>query len=966
MDQGFTVGDWWVEPEAGTLSRNGDVVRLRPLQMSLLMFLASSAGRVITKEQLFAQVWQGAVVEDGALPRCVSELRRLLGDDAQHPSYIATVPRKGYRLVAAVAMPRTTPSPASPLLRRRLVPLVGVGLAALGAILLVAAPRRGAVEAPPLTPEVDRRVARDAEPPPGMNAPDRAAGIAVLDFRNLSDDTQHAWLSTALSEMITSELALTAELRVIPAEAVAHARRALSLNEATAASVQSRRRLRSFLGAERLVYGSFLALEPEATNPQIRIDLRIEDPQAREGFTSLVESGPRSELFEMIHALGRRLRQRWATTQPLKERVDERSFLPRSPSANRLYLQGLHELRRFRTQRARDLLVRSIAEESDNPLSHRALAEAWSELGYASKALETARRANELSEDLPRDLRLWIEASYLDASSQWEQAIDVYRALWLFSPGNVEYGIHLAQAQRSSGKARAALETLETIRTQQGLSEPSLAVSIAHCYEHLGDKARALEWAEQAIHDATELEADLIVAEAHQIQAVSLHALGRFDESIQAIETAISIFARAGDRNSANWARTHLAGWMSVRGDSASAVSLLTEAIDVFVDIGNRKGEARALRTLISLRGERQSRESIETAFERILQIEEELGDDRSMARALNSYGTLEARLGRLKQAQGLFEQALVFFRQAEAPDGINLVLTNLGVMLGLQAEMTAALEALRESLEQAKKLEEPHLISLAQLNLGNAELGAGHLEVAERTLSAADATWVELENPSWRASALDSLAEVAIERDDHARAHALLEQAITLKRELDEPNELAGSYATLSIAVADGGDLAQAERLARRALELASPDRSQHLAAAGALAQALLASSRQLEALAVIERTEKLLDAERTEDVYRMRLAIVAARIRAATGQTEPAVTILRRLSEQARRGGFWMLAAEAEIALGEIELELGDSEGTRRRLQALELEASTRGCTRKARHAAEVLAGKRVPAAI
>jgi transcriptional activator of cad operon len=97
------VGAWRVDPRAGQISRQGEVVRVEARTMKLLLCLAERAGEVVSVEELLDQVWSGVVVTPDSVYQAVASLRRLLGDDAKQPAYIATVPRLGYRMVAAVS-----------------------------------------------------------------------------------------------------------------------------------------------------------------------------------------------------------------------------------------------------------------------------------------------------------------------------------------------------------------------------------------------------------------------------------------------------------------------------------------------------------------------------------------------------------------------------------------------------------------------------------------------------------------------------------------------------------------------------------------------------------------------------------------------------------------------------------------------------------------------------------------------
>src|SRR5262245_22698064 len=71
--------------------------------MDLLVFLANTGGRVVSKEELIDAVWDGRFIADTTLTRAVADLRRALGDDRRSPRYIETIAKRGYRLIAAVS-----------------------------------------------------------------------------------------------------------------------------------------------------------------------------------------------------------------------------------------------------------------------------------------------------------------------------------------------------------------------------------------------------------------------------------------------------------------------------------------------------------------------------------------------------------------------------------------------------------------------------------------------------------------------------------------------------------------------------------------------------------------------------------------------------------------------------------------------------------------------------------------------
>jgi DNA-binding winged helix-turn-helix (wHTH) protein len=108
----FELGDWTVEPTLDRIWRDDHIVLLRPRAMEVLVCLADLRGQLATKQHLIDTVWHTEFVSENALTHVIAELRTALGDDAQHPRYIETIPRRGYRLVAQVTHHGRAPVPA--------------------------------------------------------------------------------------------------------------------------------------------------------------------------------------------------------------------------------------------------------------------------------------------------------------------------------------------------------------------------------------------------------------------------------------------------------------------------------------------------------------------------------------------------------------------------------------------------------------------------------------------------------------------------------------------------------------------------------------------------------------------------------------------------------------------------------------------------------------------------------------
>lgn len=203
------IGDWAVDPAADQISRDGTVVRVEARTMRLLLCLADRAGQVVSIDDLLNEVWAGVIVTPDSVYQAVTSLRRLLGDDPKQPAYIATVPRRGYRLIAAVeAVSAKTPAPAAApvpsggaakpepikMPKSGRGALMGASLA-LGVVLLLC----GAISAYWLL--------RDR--PSGQTAAQAAPGprsIAVLPFLDLTDKMSEEPFADGMTEELIDKL----------------------------------------------------------------------------------------------------------------------------------------------------------------------------------------------------------------------------------------------------------------------------------------------------------------------------------------------------------------------------------------------------------------------------------------------------------------------------------------------------------------------------------------------------------------------------------------------------------------------------------------------------------------------------------------------------------------------------------------------------------------------------------------
>ncbi len=109
----FRFDDFLLDPGERRLLRAGAPVELNARYFDALALLAREQGRLVSKDRFLDEVWRGVPVTEEALTQCIRTLRRQLGDSATNPRYIETVPKHGYRFIAAVATDGESPMAAA-------------------------------------------------------------------------------------------------------------------------------------------------------------------------------------------------------------------------------------------------------------------------------------------------------------------------------------------------------------------------------------------------------------------------------------------------------------------------------------------------------------------------------------------------------------------------------------------------------------------------------------------------------------------------------------------------------------------------------------------------------------------------------------------------------------------------------------------------------------------------------------
>ena len=818
--------------------------------------------------------------------------------------------------------------------------------------------------------------------------------VAVLGFKNLSGRSESAWLSTAFAELLTTELAAGEKLRTIPGESVARVKSDLGLADADSFATDTLARIRSNIGSDVVVLGSYLAV----AGGKIRLDVRLQDAAAGETIATLSDTATETEVLDLMSRTGARLRETLGVGQLLATQVSGvRAATPSNAEAARLYAEGLVKLRAFDAPAARELLEKAVAADPASALAHSALAAAWSALGYDAKARDQAKQAVDLSAGLSREDRLSVEARYAQAGNAWEKAIDSYRTLWNFFPDNLDYGLQLADVQISAGKGRDALATIETMRKRLSPATiaPRLELTEAEAAGSLSDFRREQNAASRALVAATTQGARLLTARARLLEGGALQGLGDSPKALVAYEEAERIYSAAGERSGVARSLNSRAIVLRQQGELEAAKDMYERALLTYRETGNEGGIVTATINVANVLRQQGDLSGARRRYEESLQSSRKSEDKASESQALNSMGIVLRQQGDFVGARTAYLGALSIRRQTGDQRGISVSLNNLANVLYDLADLAGARKMYEESLAISRGIGDKNGASLALGNIAGVLADQGDLVAAtgmyEEELVAAR----ELGSKSRIASALGHIANILQDRGDLARAHTASDEAAAIYREIGETRGLAniqfrlgellaaegnldgarqsheaalalrnqlaekGTAAQSRVALASlamhEGNPKEAEALAREAASTFNAQKTtgDEASALAALARALMLQKRTAEARSAVARAEEL--ARKSQNrLLQFDLTITGARVAAMSGNAAAARQRLEAAVSEAAKLGFRGYEFQARLALGEIEMTAGDVGAGRLRLNALEKDAQSRRFGLIAREAA------------
>jgi len=751
---------------------------------------------------------------------------------------------------------------------------------------------------------------------PAASPPHARRSVAVIGFRNLSGKPEQAWLSTALAEMLSTELASGGQLRTLPGENIARMKLDLVLPDSESYAQDTLHRIRKHSGTDLVVMGSYMAMGEEAGN-QLRIDFHLQDATTGETLASISETGSEPELLDLVARTGGRLRSTLGVQTPPSGTSAAHASLPSTNEAARLYAEGLSKLRLSEAREARSLLERAVALDPRYALSHAALSEALANLGYDALAREEGQRAFDLSADLSRDERLRIEGRLREATRDWPKAIEIYRTLWRFFPDSPEYGLRLAAAQTSGGQARDALATVAEMRQASATAgaDPRIDLAESRAYNTLGNFEQCVTAAQKADKIGQADGARLIVAQARLTEGWCWERLGDLARSETTFGEARDLFSAAGDKRGAAMAVSRTGDIFYDQGDFPRAAGTFEEALRTFREIGDQANSARTLNSMGNVANDVGDFAKAMNYYQRTLEIDQEIGAKAGVAGALGNMANVYDSKSDLPNARKKNEEGLAMFREVGDQRGTASTLANLGNVLVEMGDLAAARQRYDEGLKIQQEIGYRRGQAYALNNIADLLTITGNFDEARKLAEQSLALRKELGENTNIAISQMQMGWISFNEDRLSEAEGYLRTAAATFQKADLRDLLISCNALLARVLLAEGKTAEASQLASETVQKAKtrPSRPQQFDAALALSEVLAAQRKFPDATKHAE--DVLIAANRYGYAgYQLEARLSQIRVLAESGKAQAARAQASALGRDARLRGYGRIAGDAQ----------------------------------------------------
>jgi TolB-like protein/DNA-binding winged helix-turn-helix (wHTH) protein/Tfp pilus assembly protein PilF len=503
MDGDFRLGQWLVCPKLNSIQIDGRTVRLEHKFMQVLVCLAERPSEVVSKEELISRVWADTFVTDDVLTRAISELRRVLRDDAKRPQFIETVAKSGYRLIAPVERVIDEDSHRERSWRLPGVVLVSMLLAGLVVAFVLRARLAGT-----------------------RASATRVQSIAVLPLEDLSHEPGQEYFADGMTDELINELGQVKALRVVSRTSV------MQFKDSRKPVLEVGR----MLNVDAVLEGAVLR-----SGGRVRITAELIDARVDKQLWAHSYEGEIGDVLKlqssMADAITREI-QIAVTAQEQRRMMNARRV---DPDALDAYLRGQFYWDQFSEEgmrRAVEYFQKAIDKDPEWAAAYAGQAHAYHELSWYQPPKQVMPKAKWAAEKA-----IQIDASDAEAHAALAWVAWIYEWDWQGAETEFKRAIEVRPNSRLA-HAQYALFLGAAGRAQEGLVEERIALRLdplslidnTNLADILADNNQMQEAIEQYLMT---IRMDPHFGPAHADLGKTYALQGRFEDAIREVQTGL-------------------------------------------------------------------------------------------------------------------------------------------------------------------------------------------------------------------------------------------------------------------------------------------------------------------------------------------------------------------------------------------------------------------------------------------
>jgi serine/threonine protein kinase/tetratricopeptide (TPR) repeat protein len=501
-----------------------------------------------------------------------------------------------------------------------------------------------------------------------------ALSLAIMPFRNASGDPSLDWVGSSIAEMLSTDVGQSASLRTVSSDRVYQILHDLRLAPDSTLDPPTLRRVAEFSNAQTLVWGQYAKF-----GDQIRIDATLQDLKQDRTTPLKSEAANANGIPGAVDRLAQSIRQNLSLSASAVKELQAQAFKPSTKSIDALrdYNEGLQLERQGKHLDAGKKFEASTKADSEFALAYAKLGQVYSAQGRESDADQAARKAVELSENLPAPEKYRIAAIHAWVVKDYPKAIQEYEKLAKVTPDDTEIQSALGELYRYTGAYDKAGQNYTKLLERDPKSLEAI-YGMGAVQMGSGNLSGSLDYLNRALTLSVQLENDEKKALILYTVGIVYSSLGKPDEALRNYQESLAISRRLGDK--VNIARTlgNMAKVLAGLGKSDDAVKNQQDALKLRREIGDKKGIGDSLIDLANLYHDRGQDDQAMAMYNESLQIQRDQGDERSQAVCLSNIGNVYFAKNDFQQALTYYQQSLQLREKLKVPSEIADTVHNL------------------------------------------------------------------------------------------------------------------------------------------------------------------------------------------------------------------------------------------------------------------------------------------------